>query len=367
VINEKDFITFPQLLSFLFATQVGTGILTLPRVLIREVGTGGWIAIIMGAFIVGIGVICITLLNKLVGDSAFSALPVLLGKPLGWIISIVLIIYLAVLAAVIHRLFVEVVQIWFFPSAPNLILTIFLLVPEVYIVSKGLRVVALYDGLIFIVIATLALVPLHGVINGNTIFLRPIIIGSAGKLFSGTLKVGTSFLGFEMLLFLYPEILGKKRQFWAGVGATALATFFYVGAFVASVTIFGPAQPAYQVYPLLEISRTISLPIIERVDLLFGGLWIVSLITTIDGLLITLVKAVETRFHWRNNISLLVMSILITIMSFFSSSLAEAETVAGIVGIVGMVVGVVFPALLLPVALLRKGAIRKWQKSKSQS
>jgi len=243
------------------------------------------------------------------------------------------------------------VRIWFFPAASRLTLTLFLLVPSVYMVSKGLRVVALFDGFIYLIMALLALVPLHGVIDGNMLFLRPVLQVTIGNLTSGALKSGVSFLGFELLLFLYPEILDKKRLFLTGAGSIAMATFFYVGAFVAAVALFGPVQPAHQTYPLLEISRTITL-------------WATAITTTISGFLIGLVKAVETRFHVRNKISLAVISIVTMVASLIPGSFAEAEALADMVGIVGLAVGVMFPAVLLPVAWLRKGAIQKWQKSK---
>ncbi len=362
--NDLDSINSGQLLTFLFATEVGIGILVLPRTLIKEVGTGGWISIILAAFLVGIGVICITLLNRMIGDSGFAALPILLGKPLGWVFSVALMLYLVAISSIVLNLFVEVVRIWFFPAASRLTLMLFLLVPSVYMVSKGLRVVALFDGFIYLIMALLALVPLHGIIDGNILFLRPVLQVTIGKLTSGALKSGVSFLGFELLLFFYPEVLGKKRLFLTGAGSIAMATFFYVGAFIAAIALFGPVQPAHLTYPLLEISRTISLPIVERVDLLFGGLWVTAITTTISGFLIGLVKAVETRFHVRNRISLAVISIVTVIASLITGSFAEAEALADMIGIVGLAVGVVFPAVLLPVAWLRKGAIKKWHQSK---
>lgn len=364
--NDRDSITFGQSITFLFATQVGFGILALPRIMIEEVGTGGWVSIIMAAFLAGTGVICISLLNRIVDDSGFAALPIILGKPLGWVISIALILYLTAAVSVALSNFVAVVRIWFFPVTSDLSLTLLLLAPVVYVVSKGLRVVALYDGFAFIVVALLALVPLHGVIHGNLLFLRPVLQLSIGKLTSGTLRAVTSFLGFELLLFLYPEILGRKRLFLAGAGSIAMTTFFYVGAFISSVALFGPEQPAHLAYPLLEISRTISLPVIERVDLLFGGLWITALTTSVAGHFIVLIKAVETRFHVRSRVSLAIISIVIVMVSLIPDSFAEVEAFDKMIAVTGLVVGVVVPAILLPVAWLRKGAIRKWQKRKQQ-
>lgn len=134
------------------------------------------------------------------------------GKWLGNGISIVFMLYFFALSISVVRTYVEIVQVWMFPTGSTWMFTIFLCLLSYYVISSGFRVMT---G-----ICVLSIVGTLGYIFLSFFMLRyahwenllPIFSHSFGDILKASQFSIYSMTGFEILLMIYPFVKNPEKS-----------------------------------------------------------------------------------------------------------------------------------------------------------
>lgn len=272
--NDRNNITSNQAMTFILTAQVGVGILSLPASLAKAVGHDGWICVIAANFISIIAGILITFfLKRYPNKSILEINRLLYGKHIGTFNNYVLVLYTYLLPAYVLREFSELVKIAILRNTPAIILSFFIMIPSVYLVWYGLKNVCRYGSLFYFSITTMMILLILVGKNVRLTLLQPV--GEAGlkTIIKGTGTVTFSFLGYELISFIYPNVMDKNKITKSTVAAIFLSGFFYTSVVIVSTGIFGENRLKFMVFPLFSLARTYRSKLFERVDLFFISLW----------------------------------------------------------------------------------------------
>lgn len=200
------------------------------------------------------------------------------GKFFGNAVSLLMIGYFFLLALSALRTYIDVLQVWVFPTVRTWEFSLIFLCIMYYIVSGGFRVltgVAFFSVLTSTLIFTLTYFPTK---YGDPTNLLPVWNHSLSDLLKSSKAASGLFIGFESLLVFFPFIRPTdKHAKWAHLGLL-FTTLQY--AFIAVATLLYYSQGLLQqtLYPLLVGTKIIQFPFVERFEFLFIFAWFIMII-----------------------------------------------------------------------------------------
>lgn len=272
----KHNVTSKQMALLTFVGQTGMGMITLPTLMAKETGHDGWISVLIAGVIATVlGYFVALLLSRYQDKTIYDINNIIFGKIIGFIINTALIVYLFLAASASARVFSVFLRITLLTQTPVLIVAPFVMLPSMYLVWSGLKYIARFKyisimGYVVSIIYVLIIFK-----NYRPSFLLPV--GEIGflKIIAGVKSGFFTFLGLELIAFVFPEITDKKNAIRWHVIANILTTIFSLIIVVASTALFGENFLRIQTIPLFNLSRVYDAPILERVDLYLIALWFV--------------------------------------------------------------------------------------------
>lgn len=348
VSNPKHEITSVQLMGFIVSAQIGIGILTFPSILAQKVGHDGWISIIGAGIVCLIEGLLITYLLKSYSDKTiFQINNITYGKILGSILNLAFILYLLFISGVTLRVFEEAVNIIILKFTPPIVITFLVLLSTIYGVSKGLKVVCRFAVMLllsyFILIITLLLVVKY------TRYTYLLPIGNAGlmPIIQGIKISSYSFLGFELIAFIYPNIKDKENAPKYMSAALIFTTIYYALSVIVSIMVFGEKKLSMVVFPVYNIEQAIEVPIIERLDTLYILFWFPTMASSVRAYLFSSYYSISIMIKAKKTNPLLFIVVAIEIIisripKDFESTYAYAEYAGNIGMIVVAIIIVTF-------------------------
>ena len=345
----KNNITSKQMALLTFVGQTGMGMITLPAMLARVVGHDGWISILLAGFIsIVLGVLTVILLKRYSNCSIFDINNYIFGKILGMALNIVLIVYLFLAAAASIRVFSVFLRITLLPTTPVMVIVPFVSLPSIYLVGSGLKSVVRFkyiSTLSYLVSLTyLLLLSRHYRLS----FLFPL--GEAGipVLLSGVKTSLFTFLGLEIIAFVFPEITDKKNVMRWHVIALILTTIFSLIIVVASTSLFGENYLKIQTIPLFNLGRVMHAPILERVDLYLIALWFVVMGCSMRVYMFAAYNSLEKVFKIKDTKGMvLIFFSILTLLSRIPQDVNEVFMFRQFISLAGFFVYIFFVICLL--------------------
>lgn len=350
-------ITRNQLFFVVLQTQVGVGILSLPHTLFAASKQDSWISLIVAGILIQFFIFIIWKLgSRFPNKTIFEITDLLLGKFLGKVISIAYICYFLAVSSLILSLFSSLISIWILPNTPFWIVILLMVLTGVYISLGDLRVIGrfftivsvLYIVVIFLLIATL----LKGI---NIAYILPV--GGAGlvPILMGSKEAFLSMWGFEILLVLFPYVLGTSRQIFKKMSLVNLAlVLFYLFIVISCLVLFSPPQMKLIPQPVLYALKTLTFNFISRLDLLFLSIWIVSVATSYMMYLFLASHGLQQlRKKKKRNKFVVIMGILSFAISVLpGENLLKIQKFSTIVTQSGIIFAMGLPVLLLLISLI---------------
>jgi spore germination protein (amino acid permease) len=259
-----------------FVGQTGMGMVTLPTLLAKGAGHDGWISLLIcGIISVVVGFLVALLLKRYCDKTIYDINNFIFGKVAGLLLNIVLVIYLFLAAAASARVFSVFLRITLLPGTPVLVIVPFVMLPSIYLVWSGLKYVVRfkYVSVVGYIVSITYILLLYK--QYRVSFLLPV--GEAGllKIVSNAKTGFFTFLGMELIAFVFPEITDKQNSIKWHVIAIILTTAFSIIITVATTALFGENFLKIQTIPLFNFGRVYNAPILERVDLYLIALWFV--------------------------------------------------------------------------------------------
>ncbi|SKA91338.1 spore germination protein KB [Caloramator quimbayensis] len=173
----RDYLNNRQISFYLFGIILGYGFINLPKSIVENAGTGGWISILLSTIIVSIFTYIVTYLGLIFKEKNFIEYSnLLLGKTMTFIISILYFIYFFLILSFITRISCETIKLIILPKTPVWVLSFFMFISVYYSSVKGLqcigRICELYG---VIIILFIVFIHIFMFIEGEAINLKPLL------------------------------------------------------------------------------------------------------------------------------------------------------------------------------------------------
>ncbi|WP_176560121.1 GerAB/ArcD/ProY family transporter [Brevibacillus dissolubilis] len=297
--RQADKISRLELFFFILQSVIGIGILSLPYTVFSESKTDAWIAVLLAGIAITINMmINWKLSSHFPSANLFDFLPTLLGKYLSKAVSVGYIVYFLAVAYLVLLLFGDIITRWVLPRTPVLAIYFLLVSTSIYLARESLSVITRFCVIVSIflpVLLILMLVPLN---SSHFIYIFPIGQTGLEAIFKGAKETSFSIIGYELLLVIYPFVKGNHTQIRKVILlSSAFLTLFYTFLVFNCVIFFSSEELEQIPEPILYMLKSFSFRVIERIDLLFLSIWIVTVLTTFVNYLFAASIGIKQLFH----------------------------------------------------------------------
>ncbi|SDJ41790.1 GerAB/ArcD/ProY family transporter [Salimicrobium halophilum] len=262
--------------------QVGAGIMTAPRTIADEVSPDAWAALLIAAVYVHFIAWIIIKTLRFYDNADLAGIHAdVFGKWIGAMLTLLFTGYIFLILLSVMMNYIEVVQVFIFPSLPTWLVATFILTLAVYGVSGGFRVVTGIAFLLFFGAIWLTFTIAEPIRLMEWNHFTPILQQPWENIFRGAHKSVYSLLGIEVLFFVYPYILNKdKVGRYAHIAIIATISILILVT-VASIGYFSQDQLKHTVWPTLSMFKIIHYTFIERFDFVAVALWMAVILPNI--------------------------------------------------------------------------------------
>lgn len=357
MIKAENKISQFQLFFIILQSQIGIGVISLPYDVYRTSGSDAWISVFIAGLFIQCAIVIIWLLCRQYPElTVFELMVNIVGKPVAFFLKIGYIIFFFLSAILTAFQFGQKVNLWILPRTPIWVITVLLVVISVYCVKENLKVMARFFVVVSLLLVVLLSFTLFVLKDINILYLFPIGESGFFNMVKGSTKATFSYQGFELLLVVFPYCLGKSiGKLKVSLSANGFVTLFYTYLTFVTITYFGPSALKFIPEPILYLMKFRYFNIIDRVDLLFFSIWVVSVSTSfmmylyLSSLGITHLfrKKDRTTFVYFSGAAMLIVVLLIPVNSKVIQILENFINYYGIVFIF------IVPTLLLIVSVIR--------------
>lgn len=362
----NEYITNKQLAFIIFGALIGYGVMTSPKQVAENAGTGGWISILLATVVAVLLTYVITYLgyhhkNK----TLYEYSKILTGKYISTVIKAIYIIYFFVVFSMLTRISSEVIKLTLLIKTPVWVFTFLFLLTAYFGLLKGIRPIArlceIY-GIIVILVASLV----HLIIftQGEILNLKPFfVIEDLNAYIKTTMVTIVPFLGIEILMLIpFHEKENNKTVFSYTLGATGLIGIFYILIVESCISIMGVEEIIFYEDALFATIRRVDvefLQLFRRLDAFFIIPWIMTLVCTIILFAygtVSLMSKCCVKVPYR----LLLLLVLIAgfITAQIPNTIEQIQQILNIIGYAGLITAGFIPLSLFILTKVRKGEKR---------
>lgn len=360
-ISDKYTIS-PHLIVFpLYVSMVGVGIMTYQRRVIEHAGYNAWISVMLTGIIMHLLIWMLYKILSSIEDSndIVTINHKLFGKLLGNLINLAIVLYFVFGAFVKFKVYMEMIQVWLFPSMNFLPVSIVIALLVYYAVSGGIRSVtgisvwATIISLVSIIPQISLTFPFLHPMN-----LLPLLNHSASDILLSSKDMAFEYLGVETLLFLYPFVrTPEKSQKWAHF-IMLLVTLLYLMILILAFMFFTEEQLRHTIWPTLNMIGIFEVPLLQRLEYMAISLWFIKIIAGISIFIWAACRGMKVAFHLRPRLSLIVFLTAITALSHFIIDHRTVERVSEIYSNIGVYFLYAYIPFVFLCVMIRKKLIK---------
>ncbi|MFP5108087.1 GerAB/ArcD/ProY family transporter [Neobacillus sp. C211] len=315
-VNKRHQVS-PYLVFFIvYSSQVGVGILGFQRTIAAKAGYDAWIGVLLAGVFVQV---FIWLVYKLLGSAEGDIVDVhskVFGKIIGSFFSFIIMFYYWLASVSVLLGFIEIIQVWMFPTLPSWILSSLILVSVYYCVSGGFRVVVGISFLSFIfpqiILIVLYIFPFKEAHFTN---LLPIMNHSFRDMLDAIKSSMYTLAGTESLLMFYPFIRDPKSSKKYAHLAVLFTTLLYTLSAIVSFTFYSEKQLKETIWPELSLIKIIRLSYLERFEYLYISMYLIIVSALLALLLWCSTRGLKRIFKRKQKNYLIILSLLSVVIS----------------------------------------------------
>ncbi|ANE45904.1 hypothetical protein SY83_05915 [Paenibacillus swuensis] len=364
-IMKRDEMNLTQYILYIYKTQIGIGILTLPRLLMEEGNTDGWISIIISYVItIAVSYMIIRIMERFPTMTLFEVLNCLFGRWIGGLLRWVWVIYMFLAAFTVLFTTIFIIHVWILRNTASWIVMAAYLVPLFLVARSPMQIQGRYAEFVFI--SSLWMYPMLFFPLNDSQLLNLLPVFKEGLLpIMKAVKISIlPYLGFELAFFLYPFLIQKKSAFKGIVIANTMSLALYLLVTLVAFVYFSNEGLKDYYWPTLQLLKTIKFTFIERFEIVFLSFYLITLSQTIAPYLHFSTVGMSWGPRFRSNQVSLVCSAagMFTLSVFYSPSYHELEQLSSLYNYTGLVMAFGFPCLLGLYLLCVPGAARKGER-----
>jgi len=287
IISSQDKISSSQALVILVNYILATGILTLPRASVEKVKTPDvWISVFLGGIIAMIaGIIIVKLSQQFPEKTFYQYNQEIVGKWLGWMLSLLIISYFFTISAFEVRTMAEVTSLFLLEGTPTWAIILPFMWIGLYLVSSGINSIARLFEIIFpitFVIFLLVAFLSFGIFELDN--LRPVLGLGVTPMLKGIKTATLAFLGPEIMLLLvaFMKPADKTKAVRIVLVGLIIPLIFYVITVVMVIGALSIEGVVTRTWPTIELMRSFEIPglIFERFESFLLVIWIMQIFAT---------------------------------------------------------------------------------------
>ncbi|CAM4152790.1 spore gernimation protein GerH [Bacillus manliponensis] len=297
------------------SAQFGAGVLGFARIIAKVAGYDAWMGVLINGILIHIFVWMIYYILKDTEGNIIDLHQQVFGKWLGNLISILLMIYFFIISISVIRTYVEIVQVWMFPTASTWLLTTFLCLVSYYIISSGFRVIT---GICVVSIGgTLGYILLSFWMMKYAHFdnLLPVFSHSAGDILQSTKLSVFSMTGFELVLMIYPFLKKAETSAKYAQYGVLFSNFLYLLSTILAFAFFSEKQLSKTIWSQLSMTQVIQFPFIERLEYLAISGYALVIITSFVLPIWAATRGTHEIFKVKQKYILIALMFLVVVIS----------------------------------------------------
>lgn len=359
-------LTTGQLFFVIIQTQVGVGVLSLPYDVITFAKQDAWLAMLAAGICVQLILfIMIYIVMNTKAHNLFGICEEVLGRWFGKGISSLYIAYYASISLAILLLFSSVMKRWAFPLTPTWVILLLFIIPAMYICIGKLEHIGRFFVIVSILLFVLVFLILFVYENPNYQYLLPLLQSDWGNFLKGMQGGIIALVGFDALFVFGGSIKEKKvKELVRASYANLAVTVFYMFVIITTLVFFHVEEIKVVPEPVLYILKALSFTIVDRIDLIFLMLWVVSTVTSYITYLfsssIGLKQILQTKSHIPFVLVIALGTYCIGVIPWEPSFLKVLTTN---IGRGSFVMFGLFPFLFLLIILIKKSQKKKEKQS----
>ena len=349
-----------QLFFIITGAQIGVGILGAPRYIFEYSRQDAWLSVLI-AFVYMLIVLwaMFLILEQYENADIFGIQVDVFGKWFGKLLgSIYILFFIASLLSILLS-YIEVIQLFLYPTMPSFVMGVLLLILVVYSVLGGFRVVV---GVVFLfaLLSPWVFVLLYDPITRMEVtHFQPIFDASITDLLKGARTTAYSFIGLEILFVIYPFIDNKQNaKLPAYLGASTSALLILITTII-SIGYYSPSDFDLMRWPVLILFKSVSFSFMERFDYFVIAEWMMITITTMVLLMWSITYGSKRLYAISQKKTLYVVAILLFAIVTIPYTNYQIKKFSDVLTQVGFWIVFVYPLVLLPIVLIKKKQRRK--------
>ena len=356
-------ITAVQATTILISTIIGVGVLNLPLIAVKAADTSAPMLTFLSVMVSFAGLYFITKLGIRFPDQTIIGYSqVVLGKWIGRMYGILIIIFFTFLTAMASREFGEVVVAAVLKNTPIEVTVIVMLLMAAIFTRNDLNTFAyIHNFYVPAIIVPGLIIVILSFKNANPLYFQPIIQPIYTKefdhLFVGMLTVVALFQGFFIMTIVIPSMQKPKKAMKAAMFGLGISGAFYIVVVLAALSVFGVEEMKNLMWPTLELARATSLPgnLLQRLDVVFLAIWVTAVFTTIFSSYMLTIHSLSRFFRLQGHKSFsLFLLPFVFFLAMIPRNVLQMYDVIKIVGRLGLLVTIGFPFFILLIAVIRK-------------
>ncbi|WP_088044242.1 GerAB/ArcD/ProY family transporter [Bacillus sp. EAC] len=346
---SKIRISWLQFILMINSIQVGVSTVSLPRVLAEKAGTSSWIAIIFGGILSTIGSVLIVKVREYAPFETFpSFFNSFFGKVIGKLFTLLFSIYYLVFGYLILIRAILYVKTYLLQQTGITILVILLLIPALQLAIGDIRLLAKYVEFLFPMTLFTYSMLLFTLKDSNIHYILPIIKDGWLPIFKAIPLTVFSFLGIEIIYFLYPYLEKKEKAISGVIIANLLTTCMYLFVTFICFVVYSPDEILYIFDPVLAILNVLEFQYVERLDVVIIAFAIINISTTWIPFFWFGLQGVSEVFQVKKFI-FMVLSIyllFIIVSNFFTPTFTNNQVGIKYISNIGMYIIISLPIVL---------------------
>lgn len=346
----SPFLVFYMVMSM----QVGIGVLGFQRIIASFAGYDAWISVIISGLLIHAIMWIVYKIAETVDGDVVAAHEYVAGKIAGKVISSFFILYFMLYMLTVLRTYIEVMQTWIFPEMGTFWFSFGFLVLCIYIVSGGFRTVT---GIAFFGLV----LPAYLVLTFGFTFnfsdytsLLPVWDHSIKEIIMGSYAMSLSYVGFEIILFIYPFIKnpGQSKK-WAHL-AILTTTLLYLVLAIITFGYFSEDQLQKNIWATLSIWQITRFPFVERFEYIGIANWNLIILPNICISLWVASRILKRLFNIRQRKGIIFISGFIVVACTLFQTRESINMLNDYTGKIGFFLNFVYWPVLFAAVLIAK-------------
>lgn len=362
--KKNNIISRYDLFVSMVITVAGTSIFAYPRILGEEVGTDGWIVIILTGLVL---VPVLYIVKKSIEVNGYKKFTNMLedsfGKILGKGIALLVILSALLVISMEMRVFTEVLKMYLLKRTPSEFIIILVILVGSFLVRGEIESLIRFNEIAFWLMFLPILLTILFVLKGadfTNIF--PVLTNEPIKYLIGIKNSIFAFLGFGVVYVVYPLVKEKRNIMNVTYKSLAFILIFYIIVAVTTVIVFSKSYVSQLLWPTITMLSTVNIPgtFVERWEGVIMTFWFIFFFTTYVNLYYFSSDVVKDVFHLGDiKISLIIVTPIIYLLSLYPENIAEVYRIKEKFSpYIGLGIMVILPLLLFIIGTIKSRRVK---------